>query len=115
MRVTCFVIGGIAALAMGLYSHHASYPDEFIIKIRKKRNDHLEETNEKIRAYGKYSYRATYQDPYERDSNDMARGNYAIVLAGVLFLVGTIFWLKENEESHVKEHDSTDLEDNNFL
>ena len=114
MKKRCFVIGAIF-LANGVAFHHASYPEEFIIKIRKKQNDRLEETNEKIRAYGKYSYRATYQDPYERDSNDMARGNYAIVLAGVLFLVGTIFWLKENEESHVKEHDSTDLEDNNFL
>lgn len=114
MRKRCFIIGAIA-LVIGVAFHHASYPEEIIIKIRKKQNDRLEETNEKIRAYGKYSYRATYQDPYERDSNDVAKGNYAIVLAGVLFFVGIIFQQKEIKESIVKEHDSTDLEDNNNL
>tara|TARA_R110001592_G_scaffold221571_3_gene476446 strand:+ start:118 stop:459 length:342 start_codon:yes stop_codon:yes gene_type:complete len=113
MRKRCFIIAAIA-LVIGVAFHHASYPEEIIIKIRKKQNDRLEETNERIRAYGKYSYRATYQDPYERDSNQQAIGNFAIVLGGVLLIVGFIAGTKK-EESIVKEHDPIDLEDNNFL
>ena len=89
MKKRCFVIGAIF-LANGVAFHHASYPEEFIIKIRKKQNDRLEETNEKIRAYGKYSYRATYQDPYERDSTDLAISYVSFGLTGVLLLVGFI-------------------------
>ena len=99
MRKRCFIIAAIA-LAIGGFFHWHSYPSETLISIGKMLNDGREHLNEKRTERGHHLYGTAfdkYEDPYERDSTDLAISYVSFGLTGIMILVGFIVGPEKKE------------------